>query len=261
MKMLRVLILALSVLVVPLAGQLAADAGRVITGELVAIKGTANQFRIVGHGGTFTAPASASVQALDGKTVEVALSSNGKVAQITEATVPIDPVAHGFSTVRGELVATDPAARRFTFATDNQVYVAPAGIEITAYAGKMVEAKLDEDGRVTELRLVGPGPQTYYPVPASVGSCMYYGQTYSAGSAVCQSGTQYRCDGSQWQSLGVTCQRADARDARDTSVPPRAPRSCVVGDATVASGSGICRSGTTYRCDDGAWINVQTACR
>lgn len=264
MKMLRVLVLALSVLALPLCGRLAADYGRMITGELVAIKGTASQFRIVGHGGTFAAPPGVSVQALDGKTVQVELASNGKVSQITEAPVPIDPVAHGFSTVRGALMVTDPTLRRFTFAGDDQVYVAPSGIDITAYAGKIVEAKVDETGRVTDLRLIGSGPQSYYPPPAAgyppaaVGSCMYYGQTYSAGSAVCQSGTQYRCDGSQWQSLGVNCQTADARD---TTIPPRLPRSCVVGDATVASSSSVCRQGTTYRCDDGAWISLQTACR
>lgn len=263
MRTLRVLALTLAVLALPLASH--AALGHTITGEFVAIKGTANQFRIVGHGGTFTAPAGTSVQALDGKPVQVELS-NGRVTQIVEAPVPIDPVVHGFSTVRGEVMVTDPTSRRFTFAGDNQVYVAPAGIDITPYAGKIAEAQVDENGRVTELRLVGSGPQTYYPQPAAVypppvaavGSCMYYGQPYSAGSAVCQSGTQYRCDGSQWQSLGTACHTADVRDE---AIPPLSPRSCVVGDATVASGSGVCRQGTTYRCDDGSWINVQTACR
>jgi hypothetical protein len=35
----------------------------------------------------------------------------------------------------------------------------------------------------------------------------------------------------------------------------------MVGDATVASGSSVCRDGTAFRCDDGAWLNVRTACR
>jgi len=283
--MLRVLVLVLGVIAWPASWSLAAGYGGTISGELVAIRGTANQFRIVGHGGTFTAPSGTSVQALDGKTVQVEVS-NGRVTQITETPVAINPVAHGFATVRGELMVTDPIARRFTFAGDNQVYTAPSGIDISAYAGKLVEAKVDETGVVTELRLVSPGSSYYpapanpvaanppappypppvyapapYPPPAATGSCMYYGQTYSAGSAVCQSGTEFRCDGSQWQSLGTPCQSGDGRRAHDTTLPPQSPRSCVVGDATVASGSGICRQGTTYRCDDGAWINIQTACR
>jgi hypothetical protein len=35
----------------------------------------------------------------------------------------------------------------------------------------------------------------------------------------------------------------------------------MVGDATVASGSTVCRSGVTYRCADGNWNNIGTACR
>jgi len=32
-------------------------------------------------------------------------------------------------------------------------------------------------------------------------------------------------------------------------------------DATVASNSTICRSGTTYLCNDGEWTNLGTLCR
>jgi hypothetical protein len=256
MKSLRVLsiVTALSALV---ALPSLALAQRVITGELVA-EGP-SQFRIVGQGSGFKAPAGAPIQALDGKNVQVEISSSGQVTSITEAPVAINPVSHGWSTVRGLLKVTDPMNRRFTFANDTQAYVAPESISIEAYDGKMVEVKLDQNSTVTEIKLIGPGPQSAYPVPPVDGSCMYEGQTYSAGSAVCQSGTQYRCDGIRWQSLGSTCQVADARNVR--AVPPHEPRSCSVGDATVAPGSAICRSGTTYRCDDGSWINVQTPCR
>jgi hypothetical protein len=33
------------------------------------------------------------------------------------------------------------------------------------------------------------------------------------------------------------------------------------GGATVASGSTICQSGTTFLCNDGAWTNLGTVCR
>lgn len=233
----------------------AAASTSVMTGELVAEGG--NQFRLVGHG-RYTAPPGTPLQALDGKTVQVELAA-GKVVSITEAPVAVNPVVHGVSTVRGELRVADPATRTFTFASDTQVYTAPPSIDIAAYNGKMVEIKLDEHGQVTDFKLVGPAPQGAYGVPPIAGSCMYQGQTYSAGAAVCQSGTQYRCDGIRWQSLGSVCQAISASDA--PARPPREPRSCTVGDATVAPGSSICRSGTTYRCDDGSWINVQTPCR
>jgi hypothetical protein len=226
-----------------------------IVGELVAEGGS--QFRIVGHG-HYTAPPGTPLQALDGKTVQVELASR-KVVSITESPVAIYPVAHGWSTARGELRVTDAATRRFTFAGDTQAYTAPSSIEIAPYDGKMAEAKLDENGQVVDLKLVGPGPGAAYGVPPASGSCTYQGQTYSAGAAVCQSGTQYRCDGVRWQSLGSGCQAMSAGDA--PAPPPREPRSCTLGDATVAAESSICRSGTTYRCDDGTWINVQTPCR
>jgi hypothetical protein len=260
MKALRVLTLAVSLATAALllAGMPAdAAAGRILTGELVA--GSGNQFRIVGQGSGYTAPAGTPLAALDGKTVEVELSSDGRVTSIREVPVPIDPVTHGWSTVRGQLMVTDPAARTFTFAGDAQSYVAPPSTDITLYNGKQVEAKMDTNGRVTEIRLAGPAPQSWNaPLPVASG-CTYGGQTYSAGSAVCQSGTQYRCDGAQWQSSGVACQVSAAGDA--PKIAPRSPRSCVIGDATVANNSSICRSGVTYRCDDGAWLNMQTPCQ
>jgi hypothetical protein len=260
MKTLGVLALAIcSAAIVALAVPAEADSARTITGELVQLDGSSHQFRIVGHGGSYTAPAGTDLHALDGKTVQVDLSSGGTVTQLTPVAVPINPVAHGWSTVRGELLQTTPGSNTFTFAGDPQVYTAPAGVSVASYAGHMVEAKLDETGRVTDLIMTGPAnPARLQPAPLA-SACNYSGQTYSAGSAVCQSGTQYRCDGSTWQSLGIPC-TSTAADAPVRDVP-RSDRSCMIGDATVANGSHICRSGTTYRCDDGAWINTQAACR
>jgi hypothetical protein len=262
-----------------------AQSGRGIYGELVAEGG--NTFRIVGHSGHYKAPSGTPLTALDGKTVQVDIDSSGRVVSIAEAPVPVNPVAHGWSVVRGVVKVTDPLNRRFTFAGDTEMYSAPPSIDIMPYDGRMAEVKLDQTGRVAEMKLVSPPPQsgyyapqpgsdytapsgtgytappagtgysepaTGYGVPAT--GCMYEGQTYSTGAAVCQSGTQYRCDGTHWQSLGTNCRVVGASDA-----PPRDPASCAIGDATVAPGSSICRSGTTYRCDDGTWVNVRTPCR
>ncbi len=236
----------------------AADySGRVVTGELVAMSGS--QFRIVGQPGSFSAPG-VDLQALDGKTVEVEIGSGGKVAEIRPHPVPINPVTHGWSTVRGQLAVIDPLNGRFTFAGDDQAYIAPSSVNISSYAGRMVEAKIDENGKVTELQpIAGMPAQAGIVAPAAVGTCSYSGQIFSAGAAVCQSGTQFRCDGTHWQSLGLPC-RAGAADAPLNSAVVSS-RSCPVGDATVANGSSICRSGTTFRCDDGAWISLGTACQ
>jgi hypothetical protein len=259
-----------------------------VTGELAVLNGSKTQFRVVGHGGTFTAPAGTPLERLDGRNVQVELSSSGKVSAIHEVPVPVNPVEHGFQTVRGELVVVDPVNRRFTIAGDNQTYTAPPPIDVAAYAGKLVEFKIDESGRVTEFRAVGASPYGYappYPAPASgpqsgtynsygtapntygaapsnpppaaATTCTYAGQPYSAGAAICQAGSQYRCNLGQWQNLGTPC---DA-DAKQLNVPVGEPRSCVVGGATVANGSGICRDGSTLRCEDGTWINTQVACR
>jgi hypothetical protein len=261
MKTLRVMLFAvgLGVGIIACAGHARAESDRVITGELVVLPGSTSQFRIVGHSGAFSAPAGVDVTALDGKTVEVEVAG-GKATQIVPRPVPINPVAHGWSTVRGVLETRDALNGRFTFHGDDQTYTAPSGVNVSVYDGKMVEAKLDETGRIVELIPVGPAPaQAVNPAGAPSGSCSYGGATYSAGAAVCQSGTQYRCDGNQWQSLGVTC-TATAADA-PLNAGVRSPRSCAVGDATVASGSSVCRQGTTFRCDDGAWLSLGTACR
>ena len=83
---------------------------RVLHGELVVLKGSSSQFRIVGTDGTFTAPAGTPLTELDGKAVNVEVS-NGRVTQITEQTVPITPVTSGFETIRGQLVLRDPSAQ------------------------------------------------------------------------------------------------------------------------------------------------------
>lgn len=253
------LALAVCALALGWPGRAVAEPERVLTGELVVLKGSANQFRIVGQPGAFSAPAGTDLTSLDGKNVQVDIGPGGRVSQIALRPVAIDPVTHGWSTVRGAFVVRDPVSGRFSFAGDTETYAAPAGVNISAYDGRMVEAKLDADGRVIELMPVGPAPgQAVQPLPAATSACSYGGQTYSAGAAVCQAGTQYRCDGLRWQSLGLAC-TTTAADA-----PPaagRAPRSCAIGDATVAAGSGICREGMTYRCDDGAWIKTGTACQ
>jgi hypothetical protein len=179
----------------------------------------------------------------------------------------INPVAHGWSTVRGQVAVTNPAARAFTFAGDTQIYTAPASIDVTLYNGKFAEAKMDENGNVTELNLVPASPQASIPTtrrwlvrmarrslrPAAHTTARSFHRFCSLSVRHTVSLRRY-----QLGDLGTTCQPLVAGDA--PAPTQRAARASSVTPA-VANGSSICRTGTTYRCDDGAWINMQTACR
>ena len=97
------------------------------------------------------------------------------------------------------------------------------------------------------------------PLPASPKPCDYQGTPFSSGAASCQAGTQFRCDDGTWRSLNIAC-RADT--AADAPAAGGLPRTCMNGDgSTVASGSTICRSGTTFVCANGEWESLNTPCR
>ena len=86
---------------------------------------------------------------------------------------------------------------------------------------------------------------------ASDDPCQYGGTTYSSGSAVCQSGTQYKCDDGEWKSLKRACQPG----------PPLASAiECEFGGRTYSSGSASCQAGSQYRCENGMWRSLGVAC-
>ncbi len=253
MNFLRVSIVAsmlfvLAPLFAPSAGLAEWAAGHVLTGELVVTNATRNQFRLVGHAGSFTAPAGIPVDALDGKPVQVEFSSNGRVLQISTEPPPPNSITHSEEIVSGQLVVRDPVLRTFTFAGDDRTYTAPPDLDVRPYGGHMVEVRLNEAGRVVDIgfakRSDGNG----------VGStCLFNGRSYSDGASVCQSGAQYRCESGSWRGLGTTCASEGAKAFG-------ALRGCTIADATVASGSTVCRSGTTFRCSDGSWVNIGAPC-
>lgn len=94
-------------------------------------------------------------------------------------------------------------------------------------------------------------------LPAIGKSCLLDGTLYSPGSATCQSGTQYRCKDGAWGDLAITC------TASGDTMAKRAPagRTCMYNGATVATESTICKSGVTFRCQDGDWHNIGSACQ
>ena len=182
-----------------------------LTGELVVLDGSSSRFRLVGHDGSFTAPAGTPLQELDGKAVVIDVTG-GKVTQITERSVAITPVTSGFETVRGQLVLRDAAAQSFGVVGDNSTYVSPPGVDLRPYVGKWVEASIDSGGRASQVTLIADKPPPA-PIPqansaAQVGraTCMVGDSTVASGSSVCRGGVTHRCDNGVWVSLGTACQ-------------------------------------------------------
>jgi hypothetical protein len=93
--------------------------------------------------------------------------------------------------------------------------------------------------------------------PVATKGCNLNGNSYSTGSASCQSGTQYRCDDGAWRNLALACTAGSDVPA---GVAP-AGRVCMYNGATVATQSTICKSGTTFLCEDGEWRNLGSACQ
>jgi hypothetical protein len=109
-----------------------------------------------------------------------------------------------------------------------------------------------DDGEWTGLAI----PCSDNPAAAAKG-CILKGTPYSAGATSCQSGSQYRCDDGSWVSLAAIC----TADAQLGARPAASARSCMFNGATVGTDSTICKSGVTFRCDDGEWRNLGTACQ
>jgi len=91
----------------------------------------------------------------------------------------------------------------------------------------------------------------------TLNGCALNGTSYFPGSVSCQSNTEYRCIDGAWASLGLTCVHAAEVAAH------RAPAglTCMYDGTTVATESTICKAGVAFRCDDGTWSNLGTACQ
>lgn len=192
-------------------------ADRVVHGELVVLNGSSAQFRIVGTDGTFTAPAGAPLQELDGKAVDVRIS-DGRVTEIIPQPVAITPVTSGFETLRGQLVLRDATAQRFGVVGDAGTYSAPPGLDLRPYVGKWVEATIGADGKATQVTLLAdrPPPAAVPVVPPAAGAnsapmpngstCMVGDSTVANGSTICRGGITQRCSNGAWVSLGTACE-------------------------------------------------------
>ncbi|HSQ00832.1 MAG TPA: hypothetical protein VL049_26705 [Candidatus Dormibacteraeota bacterium] len=154
--------------------------------------------------------------------------------------------------------------------------------------------------KITSMLIAGVASAMLASAALADHGCRYSGIAYSHGSTVCQSGTQYRCDDGEWQSLAVQCNgdgTSPICDYQGTSyssgstscqtgtqyrctdgvwkslavacsggaplpdVAPQPPRTCMLEGTTVASASTVCKEGVTFLCNDGDWRNLGTPCR
>lgn len=186
------------------------------------------------------------------------------------------PVRAAARVLSGELVPLDGSVTRFRLIGHEGSFAAPPGTPLDALDGKTVVVELSADGHVTRI---SERPIAITPVTsgwetvrgqlvvrdAAAGTFAIAGvpDVYTAPA-----GLDVGPYDGKWVEATIA---ADGRAERVTLLadrPPPAPptpvpgaRTCAIADATVASGSSICRGGTTYRCDGGTWVNVGTPCQ
>ena len=175
----------------------------------------------------------------------------------------------------GELVPLDGSATLFRLIGHEGAFTAPPGTPLDALDGKAVTVELSADGRVTRIteRAIAITPVTsgWETVrgqlavrDAATGTFAIVGES---GVYTAPAGLDLVPYAGKWVEATID---ADGRAQRLTLLadrPPPAPPtaalapSCAIGDATVASGSTICRAGITHRCERGVWVSVGTPCQ
>ncbi len=173
-----------------------------LTGELVITDAIGDQFRIVRHRGTYTAPTGTSLRALDGKPVRVDIDSSGLALRVHEIPIHIEPITHSFDLISGELLVRDPAARTVAIAGDDVIYTAPAAVDITQHAGRLVEIRVDDSGRVTGI---GPAAHAVNSALQSSRQCVLSDASIAHGLSICRHGTTFRCTDGEWVNTGAAC--------------------------------------------------------
>ncbi|MBX3028354.1 hypothetical protein KF840_25970 [bacterium] len=183
--------------------------------------------------------------------------------------------------VHGELVVLNAGTGQFRIVGTDGSFTAPPGTPLQALDGKAVNVALS-DGRVIQISeqavAITPITNGFETVRGQLvlrdATGQRFGVAGDAGSYAAPAGLDLHPYAGKWVEATID---GDGRATRVTLLadrPPPAPvppavdsaampgrATCAVGDATVASGSSICRAGVTQRCDDGAWVSLGTACQ
>lgn len=183
----------------------------------------------------------------------------------------------------GELVPLDGSSTRFRLVGHEGAFTAPPGTPLDALDGKAVVVELSADGTVTRIteRLIAITPVTtgWESVRGQLAvrdaAAGTFGIVGATGVYTAPAGLDLRPYAGKWVEVTLD---AEGRARRITLLADRPPpalptpalaplsgsgaarRRCAIGDATVASGSSICRAGVTQRCEDGTWLSLGTPC-
>lgn len=163
----------------------------------------------------------------------------------SKAPPPADPIAQiqpDSSTVAGKMVA----------AADG-----PCFNNGTIYSNGAASCQSGLQYRCTNGEWLNLGASCSQEAVQVSRTCQFSDITFPTGAASCQAGTQYRCEDGSWTSLGIACTGGDSPIR-----PVPGGKTCMLeGGSTVAANSTVCRSGSTFLCSSGDWVNLGTQCR
>lgn len=184
--------------------------------------------------------------------------------------------------LHGELVVLNGSSSQFRIVGTDGTFTAPAGTPLTELDGKAVNVEVS-NGRVTQIT-----EQTVPITPVTSGTETIRGQLVLRDPSASTFGvvgdtSTYRAPAGlniqpyvgKWVEASIDANGRASQITLLADKPPPAPvvvppmgsaaaaraGTCLVGDATVASGSSVCRGGVMNRCDNGAWISLGTACQ
>jgi hypothetical protein len=79
---------------------------------------------------------------------------------------------------------------------------------------------------------------------------------YPDRTTSCQYGRVYQCDNGDWIAARESC----SSPAPQVAAAGAVPATCEFGGISFSSGAASCNAGTQYRCDNGRWTSLGTAC-
>lgn len=172
----------------------------------------------------------------------------------------------------GELVVINAARNQFRLVERQGSFTAPVGTQLEAFRGKPVRVELGQNGRVLQISEM---PIHIVPITHSFETLSgevvlrdprtrTFGIAGDARTFVAPRATDIGQYAGQLVEMNLDEQGQVVNFtpiARFGDAPPRSlVRKCILNDASLASGSSICRGGTTFRCTNGEWVALGTPC-
>src|SRR5512143_1657419 len=183
-------------------------------------------------------------------------------------------------TLSGELVVIKGTSTRFRLVGNEGTFTAPSGTLLQDLDGKDVVIEVS-DGRVTQITekpvAITPVTSGFETIRGQLvlrdAAAQSFGVVGDNSTYIAPTGVDLRPYVGKWVEASIDSGGRASQVTLLADKPPPAPippasssamvgrATCLVGDATVASGSSVCRGGVTNRCDNGVWVSLGTACQ